>query len=152
MRRSLPAERARRFNAPVSDAYSAQKDAARANRAFYEAFERLDPDMMRAVWLDDDRIQCVHPGWALLSGRARVHGSWQTIFENTKSIEFELSDLQVEVAGPIAWATCIERIRSVAGGEEVEAAAVATNLFVLDENGWKLFLHHASPILRPTSE
>jgi ketosteroid isomerase-like protein len=135
----------------VSD-YDAQKDAARANRAFYEAFEELDLAAMRAAWLDDDRIQCVHPGWAPLSGRAKVHESWRAIFEHTKEIEFELSDLQVEVAGPIAWATCIERIRSVAGGEEVEAAAVATNLFVLEAERWKLLLHHASPILRPATE
>jgi ketosteroid isomerase-like protein len=135
----------------VSD-YSAQKDAARANRAFYDAFESLDLEAMKAVWLDDDRIQCVHPGWALLSGRARVHESWSAIFENTKSIEFELSDLQVEIAGPIAWATCVERIQSIAGGEEIEATAVATNLFVLEGGAWKLFLHHASPILRPEGE
>ena len=89
---------------------------------------------------------------ALLSGRARVHESWRAIFENTKSIEFELSDLQVEIAGPIAWATCVERIQSIAGGEEIEAAAVATNLFVLEGGAWKLFLHHASPILRPEGE
>ena len=132
----------------MTDPYTSQKEAARANRSFYEAFERLDFEAMRAVWLDDDRIQCVHPGWGLLAGRAKVFESWKAIFENTSSIEFELSDLTIEVAQGFAWATCIERIRSTVGGEEVEASAVATNLYVFDDGAWRMLLHHASPILR----
>jgi ketosteroid isomerase-like protein len=132
----------------VADPYTAQKEAARANRRFYEAFERLDFEAMRALWLDDDRIQCVHPGWARLAGRERVHASWRAIFENTTAIEFELSDLSLEIAGDFAWAGCVERIRSVAGGEDIVAAAVATNLYERRAGEWKLVLHHASPILR----
>ena len=136
----------------MSDAYSEQKEAARANRTFYEAFERLDFDAMRALWLDDDRIQCVHPGWGALAGRAKVHDSWRAIFKNTQSIDFELSDLSVEVVGPLAWATCVERIRSSVSGEEIEACAVATNLYLRRDGEWKMLLHHASPILRQESE
>ena len=46
--------------------YEAKKAASRANLAFYRAFEALDIEAMHLVWLDDDCIKCVHPGWELL--------------------------------------------------------------------------------------
>ena len=129
-------------------AYGARKEVARVHRAFYDAIEALDIDAMERVWLDDERVQCVHPGWELLIGRARVLEAWRAIFANTSEIHFELADLGIEIHGEIAGATCVERIRSSAGDETLEAAAVATNLFLLREGTWRLMLHHASPILR----
>ena len=79
--------------------YSAAKQAARANREFYRAFERLDIEAMRAVWLDDDSIQCVHPASERLVGRERVLGSWAAIFTATDAIRFELEDLTIESVG-----------------------------------------------------
>ena len=37
--------------------YRARKDAARANRGFYQAFEQLDLAAMQAVWLDAPSIK-----------------------------------------------------------------------------------------------
>jgi ketosteroid isomerase-like protein len=127
--------------------YDDEKGAARANRDFYRAFERLDFEAMRAVWLDDDRIQCVHPASERLVGRERVLGSWAAIFRATDAIAFELEDLSIEIVGDFAWASAIERIRPGRGGEPA-SEAVATNLFVRRADGWKLVLHHASPIAR----
>lgn len=127
--------------------YGDGKEAARANREFYRAFERLDFEAMRAVWLDDDRIQCVHPAGERLVGRERVLGSWQAIFRATEAIQFELADLSIEIVGDLAWASAIERIR-VPSVESQASEAVATNLFVRTPAGWKLVLHHASPIAR----
>ncbi len=127
--------------------YNDAKDAARANREFYRAFERLDYEAMRAVWLDDDSIQCVHPASERLVGRERVHGSWAAIFKATQAIRFELEDLTIEIVGDFAWASAIERIRPNAEAEPI-SEAVATNLFVRRSDGWKLLLHHASPIAR----
>ena len=127
--------------------YSAAKQAARANREFYRAFERLDIEAMRAVWLDDDSIQCVHPASERLVGRERVLGSWAAIFTATDAIRFELEDLTIESVGDFAWASAIERIRPGSSGEPL-SEAVATNLFVRRAGVWKLQLHHASPIAR----
>ena len=102
---------------------------------------------MRAVWLDDDSIQCVHPASERLVGRERVHGSWAAIFKATQAIRFELEDLTIEIVGDFAWASAIERIRPNAEAEPI-SEAVATNLFVRRSDGWKLLLHHASPIAR----
>ncbi len=127
--------------------YNSAKEAARANREFYRAFERLDFEAMRALWLDDDSIQCVHPASERLVGRERVHGSWAAIFKATDAIHFELQDLSIEVVGDFAWASAIERIRPGNASEPI-SEAVATNLFVRRDNVWKLILHHASPIAR----
>jgi|SRR5690349_12039528 len=127
--------------------YNAAKEAARANREFYRAFERLDLAAMRAVWLDDDSIQCVHPASERLVGRERVLGSWAAIFKATDAIHFELEDLSIEIVGDFAWASAIERIRPGTASEPV-SEAVATNLFVRRGGEWKLLLHHASPIAR----
>lgn len=131
---------------PESSPYEAEKAAARANRAFYAAFERLDLEEMRRVWLDDDRIQCVHPGWELLTGRRRVLASWARIFENTASIRFDVADLEVRVIGDLAWITGIENIRSDAGGSRFTSQAVATNLFLRTGDGFRMILHHGSPV------
>lgn len=127
--------------------YSSSKEAARANREFYRAFERLDLPAMRAVWLDDDRIQCVHPAGERLIGRERVLASWEAIFRATEAIRFELADLTIEITGDFAWASAIERIRPGKESGPI-SEAVATNLFVRRDQAWKLLLHHASPIAR----
>jgi ketosteroid isomerase-like protein len=121
-----------------------------ANRRFYDAFERLDLAAMEACWDASDRAACLHPGGPWLRGWESVAASWQAILANTSYIEFEIAEPHVEVSDPIAWVTCVERITSAgaAGGGSTVAEVAATNLFVLDASGWRLLLHHASPIIR----
>jgi ketosteroid isomerase-like protein len=128
--------------------YVPSKAAARANRAFYKAFEKLDLDAMRAAWLDDPMIKCIHPGGEVLTGPERVLASWAAIFQNTAKIRFEIADLSIEILGDMAWATSVERIRSSTDEGLVHSEAAATNLFVKRGEEWKLVLHHASPIAR----
>ena len=72
---------------------------------------------------------------------------------NTGYIEFEIADVEVTLVDPLAWVTCVERITSAAGeGRHAVAEVAATNLFVLDATGWRLALHHASPIIRMAVE
>lgn len=137
----------------MSENYAEFKDVARIQREFYRAFERLDLGAMRAVWLDDDRIKCIHPGGEMLAGRTRVHASWEAIFTSTTWIRFEIVDLSIEVFGELAWATNLERIHSgpgegPQGGETLIAEAVATNLYVRRDGEWRMILHHASPLAR----
>ena len=69
------------------------------NRRFYEAFESLDFKRMEGIWLREDYIKCVHPGWALLSGWDAVMESWRRIFENTQQMRFTLTNVQAAGAG-----------------------------------------------------
>lgn len=117
-----------------------------ANEEFYLAFEHVDLDRMHAVWDDDEDVTCVHPGWPLLRGRGRVMRSWALIFANTPYIQFFLTDVHVQVTGEIAVVTCAENILTSVGDAEGDATVVATNVFRRRDDGWRLVVHHGSPV------
>jgi uncharacterized protein (TIGR02246 family) len=117
-----------------------------ANEEFYQAFEGVDLDRMHAVWDDDEDVTCIHPGWPLLRGRGRVMRSWALIFANTPYIQFFLTDVHVQVTGDIAVVTCAENILTSVGDSEGDATVVATNVFRLRDDGWRLIVHHGSPV------
>jgi ketosteroid isomerase-like protein len=117
-----------------------------ANEEFYLAFEHVDLDRMHAVWDDDEDVTCVHPGWPLLRGRGRVMRSWALIFANTPYIQFFLTDVHVQVTGEIAVVTCAENILTSVGDTEGDATVVATNVFRRRDDGWRLVVHHGSPV------
>jgi ketosteroid isomerase-like protein len=119
------------------------------NRRFYDAFEALDLEAMEACWERSDRASCLHPGGPWLRGWQDVRDGWEAILANTRYIEFEVADVRVDVLDPLAWVTCVERITTAARGESQMAEVAATNIFVLDGTGWRMVLHHASPVIRP---
>jgi len=104
---------------------------------------------MAAVWADDDRVRCIHPGWELVAGRARVLRSWKLIFDHTTTIRFDVADLAIEVIGARrVWLTAIENIRTSESVAAPATQAVATHLFERDDEGrWRMLLHHASPVM-----
>jgi len=129
----------------------------RANQSLYDAFETGDADLMAALWLDGpdaSTVSCVHPGWSPLHGRDTVLRSWTMIMANTSFIQFVLTDVEVTVAGEVAVVTCGENMLTglddVTGGDIGGLAggrAVATNVFRRTPEGWRLWVHHASPVL-----
>jgi ketosteroid isomerase-like protein len=127
---------------------------AAANSAYYAAFEARDLDQMAEVWERSDRSSVTHPGWPTLHGWARIAGSWDAIFGNTAFIQFVLTDEVVHVAGSTAWVTCDENILQAGssrdGGEDVAelqgGRVAAVNVFVLADGGWRMVLHHGSPV------
>ncbi|TXS15486.1 DUF4440 domain-containing protein [Streptomyces sp. adm13(2018)] len=132
-----------------------------ANTAFYEAMETGDFEGVSALWLDDGAtpVTCVHPGWPVLTGRGEVLRSYALIMANTEYIQFFLTDLKVALAGRTAVVTCTENILSggpAEDGEElgplVGQLVVATNVFRHTPEGWRLWSHHASPVLADTAE
>jgi SnoaL-like domain len=119
------------------------------NRRFYEALEALDLDAMDDIWEQSSRAGSVHPGGPWLLGWQDVRQSLETIVDATAYIEFEIADVQVHVEDPAAWVTCTER---VTGADGRVAELAATNLFVLGADGWRLVVHHASPVIRGAQE
>ena len=131
-----------------------------ANTALYTAVESGDLDLMGAVWLDEPdagTVVCVHPGWPPLRGRAEIMRSWAAIMAGTPYIQFFLTDVSVHAHGDVAVVTCTENILTgmedpsdgtsgfVGGGR-----VAATNVFRRTPAGWRLWVHHASPVLSPT--
>jgi ketosteroid isomerase-like protein len=118
-----------------------------ANQQFYKAFERLDIADMNLVWAQEDYVTCIHPGWTIRSGWPAVRDSWVLIFNNTFSMQFELTDLQVQVAGDIAWVLCTENLTSRQDDEPMHSQVIATNLYERIGDRWLLIHHHGSPIM-----
>ena len=117
------------------------------NRRFYEAFESLDIKRMEGIWLREDYIKCVHPGWALLSGWDAVMESWRRIFENTEQMRFTLTDVQARVQGDLAWVTLYENLASRLQGQTSAAVVLATNIYEQRPDGWFMIHHHGSPVM-----
>lgn len=114
--------------------------------AFYDAFEAMDMDAMSAVWARRDHDICVHPGWEILSGWDEIRESWRAIFANTGFMRFQASGVQVELLGDVARITNVENLFTVAGVHTAHSQIAATNLFLRTPQGWKLTLHHGSPM------
>lgn len=119
----------------------------RANEAFYRAFESLDIAAMDNVWAHQEYVTCIHPGWSVRVGWPAVRDSWVIIFNNTFSMEFELTELQVQVAADIAWVICTENITSRVEETVQHSRVVATNLYERIDDTWKLIHHHGSPLM-----
>ena len=70
---------------------------------------------------------------------------------NTPYIQFFLTDVEVSVLADVASVTCTENVLTAddrAGPDGFGGArAVATNVFVRTPDGWRLWIHHASPVL-----
>jgi len=121
------------------------------NTTFYEAFESADIDTMQDLWLDDPETLCVHPGALPVRGTSAINRSWALIMANTPYIQFFLTDVEVSVWEGVASVTCTENVLT---GDDTTgpdafggAKAVATNVFVRTPGGWRLWIHHASPVL-----
>ncbi|HTW19866.1 MAG TPA: nuclear transport factor 2 family protein [Mycobacteriales bacterium] len=132
------------------------EDVTEANAEFYTAIESGDIDRIEALWDDHDDLVCVHPGWPPLSGRSRVLRSWAVIMANTAYIQFFLTDVDVAVTGDVAVVACQHSL--LAGSTEAEgefgetATVVATNVFRRRPQGWRLWAHHASPVMSASED
>ena len=116
-----------------------------AEAAFYAAFEARDLDAMMAVWAHDDSIVCIHPLAAPLDGRAAVAAGWRSMFEAAGQFR-----VQVEFAHEMREAGQVIRIvrEYLVIGQETEPRPpiLATNVYRKEADGWRMVLHHASPL------
>ena len=113
-----------------------------ANQTFYDAFEARDLDAMSDLWEHSDRTVCTHPGWSTLRGWAAIVSSFTALFRNNQSLQFLLTEARASVQGEMGWVTVDENLLGDQGGTTV----AAINLFVRDETGWRLVVHHGSAV------
>jgi len=123
------------------------EEVTRANQEFYHAFESLDIGRMDRIWAQQEYVTCIHPGWTLRIGWPAVRDSWVLIFNNTFSMKFDLTEIQVQVAGDVAWVICTENITSRQGEATQESRVLATNLYERVGEQWKIIHHHGSPVM-----
>jgi ketosteroid isomerase-like protein len=133
---------------------SFQDDAEGVEAAFYEAFARLDMDLMSAVWLDGLRPVCIHPGGPLLQGKDAVLHSWAGIFDGSQPpiVEHRLID-RIE-SGDLAIHLVEERIRPRSAPADQANRVIATNVYLRESGAWYMIEHHGSlPLIeQPASE
>ncbi|MEO6472676.1 MAG: nuclear transport factor 2 family protein [Aeromicrobium sp.] len=136
---------------------SSTPDPLQVHRSFYDAVESGDVDLMASLWARSDHTTCVHPGAVPVRGTAAVLRTWTMVMANVGYIQFFLTDVDV-VTFPsgsdephTAVVTCTENILSGEGLSSAESfiggKAIATSILVRDEQSWKIWMRHASPVM-----
>ena len=135
---------------------SALDDVLARHADFYAAFEQADFDAMSELWADDDGVVCVHPAAPPIRGRAAVMRSWLALMADVPYIQFFLTDVEATVTDGLATVSCVENVLSAGAdtplGVFAGGRAVATNVFRKTSTGWRLWVHHASPVLSTTQQ
>lgn len=113
--------------------------------AFYAAFEARSLDAMMAAWAGDDSIACIHPLAAPLNGRAAVAAGWRSMFEAAGQFRVRIETVhEMREAGQVIR---IVREYLIIGQEtEPRPPILATNVYRKQDGGWRMVLHHASPL------
>ena len=108
------------------------------NRAFYAALRDRDVDLMSQVWSQCSQVSCIHPGWQPLRGRETVMASWETILHHSNLPAIYPEQTSVQLYGDTAIVICEESFH--------DGRLVATNLFVREQDDWRLLHHQAGPL------
>jgi hypothetical protein len=106
-----------------------------ANDAFYLAFANQNFIAMRSIWATQTSVTCIHPGWDVLSDLEEVLDSWEDILASPNATNIVCKNPIVRVLGRIAYVVCHEVLD--------QGFLVATNIFVLEDDLWKMVHHQA---------
>ena len=134
---------------PATRAFFASPQEAEA--AFYDALERADLDAMMAVWAEDEEVVCIHPGGPRLTGLPAVREAWIQVFKGVKRLAVRRVSLVQSQALMMAVHSVIQHISSP-GDQRTMPPIVATNIWRRAADGWRLLMHHASPMPTASQE
>lgn len=126
----------------ITEIFTTPQDA---EQAFYKAFERADLATMMAVWAEEEDIVCVHPGGARHTGMVEVRESWRQILAQAPGLQFQLVGNRVFSGRMISVHSVYEHV-TVAGESRPANPVLATNIYLLTDRGWRMLMHHASPL------
>jgi len=123
-----------------------------ANRGFYRAFETLEIEKMEEIWLRDQKIACIHPGWRKLGGWGPVMQSWEGIFNSAFEMKFEVRELEIYVGADLAVIITEENLTQRGYEGSARSQVIATNVFERVGQKWLMISHHGSPVMQPSSD
>ena len=113
-----------------------------AEAAFYAAIESADMAALDSVWSQDENIVCVHPGATRIEGRQAVMDSFVQLFADAPVLSFSIVDTLYTGNDSLA----VHLVREeIALDGQVVSIMVSTNIFQMEDGGWRMLLHHASP-------
>lgn len=116
-----------------------------AEAAFYAAFETRDLAAMMSAWSDDESIACIHPLAAPLNGQAAVTAGWRSMFEAAGQFLVHV-ELMHEIRTDQQVIRIVSEYLTIGQETEPRPPILATNVYQHDHNGWRMVLHHASPL------
>lgn len=118
----------------------------KSNSRFYEALGDRDLELMKTVFVPDERAGCTHPGWIMLRGYDAIIQSWENVFDPEDKLHINLHNVTVDLRGDSAWVTCIQELTYIRRDPVMMNVSVSTNIFEKTDSGWLMLIHHASPV------
>ena len=111
---------------------------------FYDALAHADIERLMAVWSDDEDIVCVLPGGPRLVGPAAIRAAFESVLGNGAVAVQPQKVRRLQSHGCAVHSVLVQiRINTAEGPQS--AWVIATNVFVVTAQGWRLVAHHASP-------
>lgn len=127
-----------------------KEEIIKVNELFYKALGTRNLELMRDIWVRDERSGCVHPGWIVLRSWDAIMQSWENVFDPEDQVDIKISEITIEIKDSFAWLTCVQEMVYIKREPVMFNLSQSTNLFEKGDNGWLMLFHHASPI--PVSE
>lgn len=112
--------------------------------AFYDALQQGDIEKLMACWGDEDEMVCVHPGGSRLVGAGAIRSAFDAMFANGSLRVQPLKVRRVQALG-VSVHSVLERIEILTEEGPRHAYVLATNVYFLTAQGWRMVAHHASP-------
>lgn len=113
-----------------------------AEAAFYGAFSKADLDQMKEVWLDTPSVICTHPMAQRIVGYRLVIGSFLGLFQGQGELNATITEVETLLTSDLSVHTGVEVLHQDAS----EFRMQVTNVYRSTEDGWRMVLHHASPV------
>lgn len=114
------------------------RNVLNANEAFYQALVSGDYNAMESLWATSREVAVIHPGWPALHGREAVMDSWRRIMIGESTREIFCRNARCYLMDKTAFVICSECFP--------EGELVATNVFVREDDGWRIVHHQGGPI------
>ena len=124
---------------PVNTGNSDETEAA-----FYDALRQGDIEKLMACWGDEDEMVCVHTGGSRLVGAGAIRSAFDAMFANGSLRVQPLKVRRVQALGASVHSV-LERIEILTEEGPQLAYVLATNVYLLTAQGWRMVAHHASP-------
>jgi hypothetical protein len=121
----------------------------KANEEFYQTFESLDPTAMADIWVPDDSVVCILPGWPMIRGWNEVYTAWESFMKHIEGVQFIITGVRASAHEGVGWVSCVQNTIRTLGDKMAYSTVNAVNVYRFqdDENRWRMVVYNASHVL-----